>query len=264
MKRNLFIFFLFLLSTFSQAQFSGEYAFSKQQAIQHNSNSSSNTNSAANNAINTEAILNTSTSVNSNRTKVNEVVGKKVLSELSTSNTEVVSLSNTVIEGSNNEGKSLLKWEALLKQDVSNYEIQYSLDGSSFVTLETVKAITDNNTLKSYSYLHTYPVPGDNYYRLKQTDLNGSSVYSKAVVINHSTSNKTINFIYNPFSKVAIIVNKDEAPMSISILSKEGMIVKEQRAFSKVEILDLSKFSSGTYVFNVITDKNNLTQEIVQ
>ncbi len=59
-----------------------------------------------------------------------------------------------------------------------------STDGYRFTEIGQVTGAGDSNIPQDYSFTDTHPLPGKNYYRLKQVDFDGKYTYSKVVSVN--------------------------------------------------------------------------------
>ncbi|MBC7862082.1 MAG: T9SS type A sorting domain-containing protein, partial [Bacteroidia bacterium] len=93
-----------------------------------------------------------------------------------------------------------LDWETASELNNDFFTIEKSLDGVSFTTVANVdsKAPNGNSTGNlSYTDYDNSPAIGINYYRLKQTDLNGTSEYSEIIAVEFDRS-KDITFTVFP------------------------------------------------------------------
>jgi hypothetical protein len=107
---------------------------------------------------------------------------------LATGNTEVQVQKNSffalpVVWGSFNatadRNKVNLSWTTLQEFNNSYFTVEYSTDGSQFASIGTVTARGNSSVPSSYSFVHASPnLSGTNYYRIRQTDINGSTKYS--------------------------------------------------------------------------------------
>ncbi|MBS1917081.1 MAG: hypothetical protein JST87_12460 [Bacteroidetes bacterium] len=89
----------------------------------------------------------------------------------------------------NFQGKSTgnivqLNWETSREVNVAYYEIQRSNDQLGFTAIGKVDAkdISSGQNI-DYSYSDHFPLNGNNYYRLRMTDINGNYTYSPVVVV---------------------------------------------------------------------------------
>jgi len=67
-----------------------------------------------------------------------------------------------------------------------------------FKPLETINAAGDSQVRQAYSYTHTRPVNGNNYYRLSMVDFDGKTVYSHVAVERFSSTNGGATVFPNP------------------------------------------------------------------
>jgi hypothetical protein len=71
-------------------------------------------------------------------------------------------------------GGALLSWSTAMEQDNDYFSLERSADGRDFVALAQIAGSGHTHLPKSYSHLDEAPLPGANYYRLWQTDYDGS------------------------------------------------------------------------------------------
>jgi hypothetical protein len=72
----------------------------------------------------------------------------------------------------------LLQWQTATEQNSKSFVIERSAAGNEFMAIGTVRAAGNSNVSKSYRYEDAAPLKGNNYYRLKQVDMDGRSAYS--------------------------------------------------------------------------------------
>ena len=74
--------------------------------------------------------------------------------------------------------QALLQWQTAQEENSHDFSIQRSTDGTNYVAIGDVSAAGNSSTTRNYSFTDVAPANGLNYYRLKETDLNGYSMYS--------------------------------------------------------------------------------------
>jgi hypothetical protein len=85
--------------------------------------------------------------------------------------------------GKLNSDKTItLQWKVAAQQDIQEYMVEESTDGSTYRQLGSVAAGTGNTD--TYSYTDMQVATGNNYYRLKTVELSGKIAYSNVIVIN--------------------------------------------------------------------------------
>lgn len=72
-------------------------------------------------------------------------------------------------------------WKTSQEINTSHFVVERSADGRTFSSLGTVAAAGNGSSAKRYSFTDDRPFSGDNYYRIKMVDKDGSFVYSPVV-----------------------------------------------------------------------------------
>jgi hypothetical protein len=70
-----------------------------------------------------------------------------------------------------------LNWKTTAETNFSHFEIQKSADSKEFGTIGNVKGISQS----IYNFTDTNPTEGQNYYRLRMVDLDGTTAFSKII-----------------------------------------------------------------------------------
>jgi CshA-type fibril repeat protein len=104
-----------------------------------------------------------------------------------TSNASTVTLRNSLslpvdlisFDGKQFEDQVILTWKVANEKDFSHFELERSQTAKEFGSIATINA----SKKVIYNYNDLQPNEGDNYYRLKMVDLNGTSTHSKIVNI---------------------------------------------------------------------------------
>ncbi|MBX2940559.1 MAG: hypothetical protein KF880_10855, partial [Ferruginibacter sp.] len=73
-----------------------------------------------------------------------------------------------------------VQWTVTNENNVSRYVVEHSSNRSTFSDIGTVAALRTQQ-VAGYQHLHTLPVHGINYYRLRIYDLTGGYTYSETV-----------------------------------------------------------------------------------
>lgn len=151
-----------------------------------------------------------------------------------------------------------VKWNTASETNISKYLVQHSLDGISFETIGTVDANNDSKE-NQYSFIHTNPSNGTNYYRIIISDIGGSSTFSKVVNV---TYNKGKEFTVTPNPVNNTIQVGNFIGSTYGIYNSIGRKV----ATGKIEStqLNLSNLSSGTYTITIEKDGRKSTASFIK
>ena len=85
------------------------------------------------------------------------------------------------------EGYVDLNWSTASELNNDYYTIERSRDAVSFEQVKEVDAAGNSGNILAYNEKDESPILGTSYYRLKQTDLDGSFSYSKIVRVDCTT-----------------------------------------------------------------------------
>ncbi len=113
---------------------------------------------------------------------------------LHTLNDNPVSLpvSLVVFTATRQNNEAVLQWETAQEENSGSFIIERSSDGESFGAIGTVAAAGNSSSARNYEFTDQTPQPNANYYRLKQTDIDGTFTYSPVKVVNFPVSGQLI------------------------------------------------------------------------
>ena len=78
------------------------------------------------------------------------------------------------------------------------FTVEVSADGNVFYPVTTVKGAGNTNQQKNYSFLHQHAPAQSTYYRLKQTDFDGTFAYSAVVAVSGTSRLGALAVYPNP------------------------------------------------------------------
>lgn len=125
------------------------------------------------------------------------------------------------------EKKVLLSWVTESEINVNHFEIERSANGSGFVTIGKVKAVSIQSLRNNYSFTDDNPLLPVTYYRLKMVDEDGKTKYSQVVVLKE-TNHQMITAYPNPFvNKINIdYESKASTQLEAQLTDMSGRIVQ--------------------------------------
>ena len=154
-----------------------------------------------------------------------------------------------------------LLWLTENEQNFSHFEIEKSNDGRNFVTLNNVPA---RNTAgrNTYTSSDASPVNGDNFYRLKITDLDGTIRYSKIIKVNIGKP-ELVSAQPNPSSDIVIIKGVADY-RELRVVDLNGKVMQQQNIQKSIEEINVSKLSTGVYIIQLVNDSKTTTLKLVK
>jgi hypothetical protein len=157
--------------------------------------------------------------------------------------------------GKNHENKNILQWTTATEINNDYFSIQRGYVAEFFETIGTVRGVGNSNVVRDYSFTDESFKNGINYYRLIQTDYDGTATASDIIAVN-SKKDSDIELIQNEES-IRIISNTTE--FIIRVFNSTGMKVIE--AFDQ-DIIEITNLSAGIYYFNVETKSGSCIWKI--
>jgi hypothetical protein len=167
------------------------------------------------------------------------------------------------------DSKSKINWATASETNNDFFTLEKSHDANLFENLTTIPGAGNSNSYSSYTYTDFSPYSDITYYRLKQTDFNGTSTYSD--IINSSCSNTEqqlsleLSFVNNEMS-LNIINGKTGYALSIFeasgklVYSNNVKIIDQQ---SQQLIISGELFSPGLYFIQLQSEDENLIQKFM-
>lgn len=144
----------------------------------------------------------------------------------------------------------VLKWQTANEQNNKQYEVERSEDGVQFSTIGTVAGAVNSNTVHNYHFTDLHPVKGVNYYRIKQTDVNGTFSYSATVSVR--LSNDQFLLLTNPVHNTLYVQLPDLPTQnsSLKIFDQEGKLVQSNslQTGASMQKMNVSSLVNGTYI----------------
>jgi Secretion system C-terminal sorting domain len=150
---------------------------------------------------------------------------------------------------------SELTWATDSEVNAKSYTIERSRDLQTFTTLNNQPAAGNSTEQKEYAYTDSKPFFGTNYYRLSQTDFDGSVHRYQPVAVIIEDRDMPFGVFPNPVSgnrfKVKV-ENADEAQLSLfNELGQKISIETSKLSETIVEVQAKTELPTGSYVVQV-------------
>jgi alpha-L-arabinofuranosidase B-like protein len=154
----------------------------------------------------------------------------------------------------------LLKWQTATEQNSKDFTVRYSTNGETWTNLATLPAAGNSTAASSYKYVHSSPVPGDNYYRIAETDLDGKTTYSDINTIHIAPAQTEFQVLQNP-AVGGILRVRVNTPTTLSLYSMDGKLLQRTQSPQGTLLLPLDAYPKGTYL---LTGRTTTVQVLVQ
>jgi hypothetical protein len=155
-----------------------------------------------------------------------------------------------------------LQWKVANELNINKYTVEFSADATNFTTIENVAA----NNVTGYAALHTSPVKGVNYYRLKVVEANGNYYYSAIRKVNFADNGAITVYPIPAKNTVSITLPTTLTGKTITatIVNAKGAVVATQQiaTASQTEAIDVSNLASGMYYIRIVSGKQVTVKQI--
>ncbi|MEO8085354.1 MAG: LamG-like jellyroll fold domain-containing protein [Bacteroidota bacterium] len=158
------------------------------------------------------------------------------------------------------------RWTTSSEINNDYFTIEKSNDGIQFEELSRVKGAGNSTTNRSYEAVDHSPYNGLSYYRLKQTDFDGTEKYSAMVPVKYNHGKISVTIFPNPTASgsATILLSGSVYDSEIIIRNVTGEKVYEQRMHSNENSIpvSLNHFAKGVYIVNVKTGDSETHQRL--
>jgi hypothetical protein len=149
------------------------------------------------------------------------------------------------------------KWETATEKDNNYFSVERSLNGREFTAIGKVAGAGISNEIRKYSFPDAEAPKGQVYYRLKQTDFNGSVSYSKVLTVIAVEAAISMQLYPNPATGIQTIQCRNQVSglVQVNIRNAQGQQVKQYQVEAGQLMqgfeLDLSAMAKGVYLVEV-------------
>lgn len=153
----------------------------------------------------------------------------------------------------NDASQVALEWETSFEDNSERFNIQHSTDGKSWTTKGSVDAAGESSQKRTYQFVDANPVDGENLYRLKMIDRDGSFAYSEIEGVTLHVD--AISLYPNPVSdKLYLKIPAQTIIKEIILRNLSGIPIYRTTDLPATGI-DVKHISPGIYLIQVI-EKN--------
>ncbi|MEP7145221.1 MAG: T9SS type A sorting domain-containing protein, partial [Ferruginibacter sp.] len=154
--------------------------------------------------------------------------------------------------------KVQLQWKTASEINNAFFDVEHSSDGVNFMAIGRIAGKGTTNLEQSYQFLHETPVNGNNYYQLRQVDIDNRYKYSGIVQVSVKINRIFVTGIYpNPVKNMLqfSVIAPEKTKISIQVNDMAGRMVLQQQQYinngeNKLK-LNVSPLTGGIYYLQV-------------
>ena len=160
-----------------------------------------------------------------------------------------------------------LAWQTISENKNNFFDIEHSSDGKNFTTVGTVRGAGTTTTIQNYSFAHTAPARGVNYYRLRQTDFDGQTTFSDVRAVRVSKGN--LASLRPTEASEILVVSLHEvqnANTTLDVFDALGrqMAQLDLEAGASEATLQVGGFAAGQYIVRIGTGSETTVLRFVK
>ncbi len=174
--------------------------------------------------------------------------------------------------GKATENGNLLKWSTASEIQNDFFTIDHSSDGVNYTPLKVIDGSGTSNEAKSYEFLDRNAANGTTYYRLSQTDYDGSTTIEGVVFVTRGESIGVNIAGINPvpfIDELNVQLSSIEnifVRFSLTDLSGRLVLRNEYNLISGLTVvaLDTEQFTPGLYLLRIETNTGSIVKKVIK
>jgi hypothetical protein len=161
-----------------------------------------------------------------------------------------------------------VSWNTANEIGLDSYTVEESTDGTNFTKATTVAA--KNATVNAYTWFDANVVNGNNYYRIKSTEKNGSTKFSNVIKLKIGGKVSEFSVYPNPVKSGTVnvqLMNVEQGLYSIKIVNKLGQEIASRtithNGGSATQSINIGNVASGTYNMVISNGTTSVTKTVI-
>lgn len=157
-----------------------------------------------------------------------------------------------------------INWSTIQEINLARFEIERSADGRKWQSIHQLTVPGNSDQVKNYQWVDINPLQGNNYYRLRSVNLDGTYEFSAVRTININTKNQFTIFPNPAKNQVNLqipIASGETA--QIELFSAQGIRVMLSKTNSSLINLPVQSFGRGIYQIRVTRNGNAETSRLI-
>ena len=159
-----------------------------------------------------------------------------------------------------------LAWATTSERDADRFVVERSTDLREYVSVGEVAAKGTTDTRQYYGLTDTNPLPGNNYYRLRQIDRDGTNYTFKPVSAVIAVEDVVAVVYPNPADPARIhlrLWNADDAIVRLLTLTGQLITSRLERRLGEVDLIPQQPLLPGIYLVEVLTSGRRLVLKVL-
>ncbi len=169
-------------------------------------------------------------------------------------------------------GKVFLNWSVIAAKDVAKFEIERSIDNTTFNKVGTVNDAVQLNIQQSFAFADDISSINNAiiYYRIKVIGKAGETKYSNVIVVRLTQSKTPVSVSPNPTKDVAQIrfFAQKDGNVTLRLIDNLGKTVllqnsKAAKGYNTLMLDGLQQYSAGIYTLQVLVNGDISSEKLI-
>lgn len=166
--------------------------------------------------------------------------------------------------GTCSNGTTHLFWSTATEADNDHFTVERTSDGGSFEPIGEVRGAGNAQQAHAYRFDDPAPLPGVNYYRIEQVDLDGASKYSDIIAVENNCGIGTCR-VRTAGDGLFYLACPVGASAYAEVLTADGRAITRMRLRAEEELrVDLHDRDAGTYVLRIVDGERVQAYKLVR
>ena len=157
------------------------------------------------------------------------------------------------------ESAAILLWRTASELNNDHFTVEHSINGLDFQSIEVLPGFGTTNIPNNYTFIDRTPSKGINYYRLKQTDYDGTTTYSEVRTFELQEGETTAVVFPNPVEDVLNVYLGSTVPereLQYTIYDWSGRaivtgILQSANGNAQIKLESTLPLNTGMYVLKI-------------
>ncbi|MCF2444015.1 T9SS type A sorting domain-containing protein [Dyadobacter sp. CY345] len=150
------------------------------------------------------------------------------------------------------ENSVRLDWTTYSEENNAGFDIERSTDAKRFEKIAFIEGKVNSTSENHYTATDPLPLAGISYYRLKQTDLDGTYAYSQVKSVNNTYAMPVVIYPNPVRDMLTIDLKGNKVAGKLTILNMLGQEIRQTDLKGNGQnIIDVSALSPGMYLYRL-------------
>lgn len=159
-----------------------------------------------------------------------------------------------------NTGAVEIVWQTASEVSNDYFTLYRSDNGIDFYPIHMIVGAGTSSTYSNYSVLDSDVVSGVVYYRLSQTDFDGTVSYSRIISLASCDNSANFRFVDGA---VTVYFEQAEQPNQVVIISVSGQILYSQSFLGTSQVHIPLSYSTGMYIISAFTSHSQTSHKFI-